>query len=141
MSFWSRHLRQSVVGLGLRELLGGGREVVLVDIAQGHDVLALDPVEVVGAPAPDTDGGDVELLIRRVAGLENPGFENSDTGPEGGRVREERATIDLPAHGSPPVDITQLLLMAHAERVIRGTTGFKNIFVTPPGRPVVVLRG
>ena len=54
------------VGFGFRELLGGGGDVLLVHITQGHDVLARDRAKMREGPAPCTDHGYIELVARCV---------------------------------------------------------------------------
>ena len=53
------------VGPGGRMLLGGSREELFIHVAEGHDILAGDIIQVVGALIGDADHSNVELVVGR----------------------------------------------------------------------------
>ena len=67
------------------ELLPDVLQVVLIDIAQRHDVFATDTRDIARAAAGDADDGEVELAVGRDAllGAENRGGRG-ESGGEGG---------------------------------------------------------
>ena len=60
----------AIVGvfLGLRIFLGGGRQALLVDVAQRDDVFRSDVFDVIGGLGGHADGADIQLLVRRAPG-------------------------------------------------------------------------
>ena len=79
----------------IRELLRLGilledvRRVLLVHVAQGHDVLALHLAQVGPALPADTDAGEVQLLVGRARGAQPR--HDAGHGHEGGRRNSCRA--------------------------------------------------
>ena len=61
------------------KLLERARGVPPIHVAQGHDVLAFELVDVARALSADADRGDVQLLIRGV-GARRSGGENGERG-------------------------------------------------------------
>ena len=57
------HLAIVGIGAGARKPRRGPVQVVLVHVAQGDDVLALDAVDVRRGPIGRADAGDVQLLV------------------------------------------------------------------------------
>jgi hypothetical protein len=70
----------------------------VVDVADGHDVLAHEPARVATAHTPEADGGDVHRVAGRLepATQHMPG-QDGQARSDGGR-RKERASRDV-AHG------------------------------------------
>jgi len=81
------------VGLGLGEPLGAVREVLLVHVAESHDVLAGDGVEMGVGPAPGADHGDVELVAWCVGSGEHAAGQDGQPGPKGGAGFEELTSL------------------------------------------------
>ena len=78
-----------VEGLGLGEPGGGRLEQAVVDVADGDDVLPLDPFDVAQGPARGADDPDVQLLVRaRVAARRQRRGQ-----AEGGGPSEEIAAV------------------------------------------------
>jgi hypothetical protein len=59
------HSAEIDVGLGAGERFEGALEVVLLDVAEGHDVFGGETADVARAHAADADAGNVELFARR----------------------------------------------------------------------------
>jgi len=94
---FAEHLAEVGVGFGLRMALGGRGEVVLVHVAQCHDVLVCDPGEV-AAPAPGhAYDRDIELLIRGLP--RGPGGEDHQARARGGSTTQERTAMYSLRHG------------------------------------------
>ncbi|MBA7676531.1 hypothetical protein ES703_84773 [subsurface metagenome] len=90
------------VGFGPGEAPGCGGEGLVVYITQGDNVLALDVVRIRTTTPTDADDGDIELLIRRPAGLENPRLQGHQSCSGHSVSLEERTTLHIKIHKSPP---------------------------------------
>jgi len=94
-----QQLAEVLVPLGLREAVEHPAAALVVDVAQGHDVLVGHPVHVVAAAAADADAGDVQLFVRRSGlGTGDQAVRRPDTG--GYRGRSQHVTAgDQSRHG------------------------------------------
>src|SRR5262249_4939536 len=90
------------------ELGRGGAEVLVIDVAQGDDVLALELLDVVPALVGDADEGEVELLVGRLllAAGGQAGVEADHGRPGGGSAQELPAGNRAGHDGAPVVSRT-----------------------------------
>ena len=58
---------------------------MIVDVAQGHDVLVAEDVVVRGSAAPYADEGDIQLVAGGVLSAQRTALENRQSGA-GGRI-------------------------------------------------------
>ena len=65
-----QHPAEVGVLLGPGELLVGLAGPLVVHVAQGHEVLAGQPLQVVPAAAADPDAGQVQFFVRRTGGVD-----------------------------------------------------------------------
>ncbi len=100
----------------LLEGLGGMR---LVDVAQGDEVLAGDPLDIGGATTPDADAGDVQLAVGGCAAQRTAVRQEDQPGAGPGGVAEEGSAGQCTVHRMP------LLLVLRNDRIDgnHGTTG------------------
>ena len=80
-----QHLAPVPIGLGLGEDLQRFLGAQIVDVAQGHHVLAPERVVVRGSPAPYADQGDVQFVAGGVLPSQRAAFQNGQSGAGGGR--------------------------------------------------------
>ena len=92
-------LAEITASSGLGVVRGGPLDGRLKDVAEGHDVLGRDVLEVRAAAAADTDHGDVELLVQVPA--PHDGREG-----EGTRRKADAPSRELSPRGSCPQPCT-----------------------------------
>ena len=93
------HLAKIDVGLRLGKSLGHLAQVQRIDVAQGHDVFALQVVDVVGALVGHADAGQVQFFVR-AAGRQRALRGAKRAGRQRRRARQNR----LPQEFAPLQD-------------------------------------
>ena len=98
--FLVEHLAEVGVGLGLGKALGHLAQVQRIDVAQGHDVFALQVVDVVGALVGHADARQVQLFVgaagRQRRSRSAPALPTVASGGAGQHgLAEELATFEM----------------------------------------------
>ena len=79
------------VALGLGKFLGGGGQVLLIDIAEGDHVFVGNPLEMIFRAVPGGDEGDVKLIARGLGAKEFKARQDKSRRSDNGGGLEELA--------------------------------------------------
>src|SRR5438552_397559 len=93
--FLVQHLTKILIPFSVRIFIESVSGMILIHIAQSHNVLAADLLQVRGALATDANARDIEFVIGRgfTCSTEHPRFQHHEGG-NGRRVAEEGSSGD-----------------------------------------------